>query len=84
MSKDNKNTGNNAGLSDTDNLKLRMLKAKALLPKNMDYVPMYEHDKGVSMKTEDKMKLRRTWNLIGMDQDFVIWFEMMAEKLKVS
>ena len=84
MSKDNKNVIDSDKLGDSDNLRVRVLQAKTRLPKNMDYVPMYEHDCGRDLKEQEKSKLRRTWNLRDMDEKYVAWFERMADKLKAE
>lgn len=84
MNKDNENTSISNGLGEIDRLRLRLLQAKSKLPKKLRYVTIYEHDKGLSLDYKQKTSIRQCWNGVLMREEYVSWFEALAEKLKVS
>lgn len=69
-------------VSDTDQLKMRVIALKQKFPKNkrLDYCPIYEYEFGP--QSQDQLnKIRAVWNLREADEEITSNLEKIAEKL---
>lgn len=87
MRKDKKKSSNNnlsvidkTLLSDTDNLKVRMMKAKTQIPER-SYVPLYEIYYG-KQTPEQRLKIRNCFNLREADETITENIEKMIPFLE--
>ena len=67
-------------LKQNDNLKLRMLQAKTMLPREYTSLYLMYYPDG----KKDLEKIRRVWNLTQVDKLIVERFEKIAEILKAA
>lgn len=64
-----------------DELRLRVLRVKGIIPKKFDYVPLYTYEFGD--QTEEHInKLRNVWNLRSTDEEMTQRLELIADKIK--
>jgi hypothetical protein len=63
-----------------DDVKLRVIMLKRLVPHNFDYVPAYEEMFG-EMSNELKGRVRSVWNLAACDPEITANLEILAQKV---